>query len=427
MSLLPQGFKPMKLVLLTALLGISVSNAFAQSAAIVKLVRGKVDAVSAAGSRALQLDDTVEAGAVIKTQEKSFARLVFLDKSQINIGPLSEMKIERFDGKDSGIVSVVQGKIRSAVTKDYLEMKDKNRSKLFIKTPNAVLGVRGTDFLVSVAQAATSTVLFEGEIVFNRIDPTALSSSDLEAVVERGVRIFPGEFSVLGAKSDSPTVPSLLNVNQLEKLETNDTFTTDRAPSSQATTSTGSLVPPGLSGAVVANTEESIKGLLVASAVSPIEVPKSTDPAGGISEAGRVRPANGSFVHLESGVVIAPSSDAVLDPVTNTFIGGTASGSVSEDGSYRPPAGVEITPDGKLSVVTQDASGQTVKTVVSAPPPVVTASSPGLAQVITPPPATAPPVWDPALNRPAPNGGIQGVNDPQRTTDAFTDVTLRYQ
>ena len=33
----------------------------------------------------------------------------------------SEMKIESFSGKDSGVIDLVKGKIRSQVTKDYLQ------------------------------------------------------------------------------------------------------------------------------------------------------------------------------------------------------------------------------------------------------------------------------------------------------------------
>src|SRR5690606_31022450 len=151
---------------------LSIASAWAeeQKVAVVKLLKGEVDVLNMGKTTKLKAEDWVEAGAVVKTAEKSFVKLVFIDKSQMNIGPNSEMKIESFSGKDAGVIDLVKGKIRSQVTKDYLQMKDKDRSKLFIKTENAVMGVRGTDFMISTNGKNTSVVLFEGEVVFNKFE-----------------------------------------------------------------------------------------------------------------------------------------------------------------------------------------------------------------------------------------------------------------
>jgi hypothetical protein len=201
----------MKASTLVLVLFFSVS-AFAQTkVAIVKLIRGEADVLTLGKTTKLKVDDWVQNGDVIKTAEKSFVKLIFVDKSLMNVGPKSEMKIESFAGKDSGVIDLVKGKIRAQVTKDYLQIKDRDKSKLFIKTPNAVMGVRGTDFMISTNGTNTATVLFEGEIVFNKLDSREdLSSSRLEEIVDRGVKIYPGEFSVMEANRPLPTVPSRL-------------------------------------------------------------------------------------------------------------------------------------------------------------------------------------------------------------------------
>jgi len=43
----------------------------------------------------LKVEDWVEEGAIIKTFEKSFVKLIFIDKSSMNVGPASEMKNPR--------------------------------------------------------------------------------------------------------------------------------------------------------------------------------------------------------------------------------------------------------------------------------------------------------------------------------------------
>ncbi len=188
----------MRILVIMTVMVFSLSAAAQSKVAVVKMLRGQVSVVLNGKSTALAAEEWVPSGAVVKTADKSFVRLVFIDKSQMNIGPNSEMKIEQFGGGDAGVIDLVKGKIRSQVSKDYLQQKDKEKSKMFIKTPNAVMGIRGTDFLISTNGYNSSAVLFEGEVVFNKVENAAMreiNTDALEAAVDRGVRIFPGEFS----------------------------------------------------------------------------------------------------------------------------------------------------------------------------------------------------------------------------------------
>lgn len=349
---------------------LSTTTVFAQTkVAIVKLIRGNVDVLTIGKTTRLEVDNWVTEGSVVKTGDKSFVKLIFVDKSQMNVGPNSEMKIETLSGKDSGIIDLIKGKIRAQVTKDYLQMQNKDKSKLFIKTQNAVMGVRGTDFMISTNGATTSTVLFEGEIVFNRLEQKgSYSTSKLEEIVDRGVRIYPGEFSVMDANRTMPTVPSILNIQQIEKLEKNQEFNSERGPSnsSGADEKTKSIVPEGLDGNIVSNNSKTIN-----SEVQIIDSKTSTD-AGGFVKGNEVKPANGSFIHIESGVIIPPGDDAILDKNSNTFIPGKDSGKVSEDGNFIPPKNVEITNDGRVLITIKDQAGATKVQQVEKPSPVMT-------------------------------------------------------
>ncbi len=304
------------------------SFAFAgNKAAIVKIVKGEAFLVSGKSNIKLKLNDWIEAGATIKTSKKSFIKLVFIDKSQMNIGPSSEIKVARFDRKDAGVIDLVRGKIRSQVSKDYLQIDGKNRSKLFIKTPNAVMGIRGTDFLISTTGKNTAAILFEGSVVFNRLtDRKLLDSAKLDDIVDRGVRMFPGEFSAVGGNG-APTIPALLNVQQREKLEKNRSFVKNNKSIGN---SRRSIVPAGLSGSVV-------------SSKPSIDLPKkdssivraSSNPDY-FEKNGQIKPANGSFVLIDTAQVIQPGQDAVLDEATNTYVASSATGEVKLDGSFAP-------------------------------------------------------------------------------------------
>ena len=339
------------------------------------MLRGDVSVVSEGKTLKLNLEDWVVDGSVIKTAEKSFAKIIFVDKSQMNIGPASEMKIEKFSNEDAGVIDLVKGSIRSQVTKDYLQIKDRDKSKLFIKTPNAVMGVRGTDFMISTNGHSTSTVLFEGEIVFNKLSEVReLSSTRLESIVDSGVRIFPGEFSVVEQSRPEPTIPSVLNIQQREILEKNEHFESDRSPQSTGEdVAKKSVVPEGLNGQVVSNKPDALKQEVVGTgSIENKTLPTSN--AEGFVQGDKIKPANGSFVHMDSGIIIPPGPGAVLDKNTNSYIPSSEMGKVSADGTYVPPKNVEITSDGKILVSTKDASGANIVKEVAPPSPVVTAT-----------------------------------------------------
>lgn len=415
--------------------------------AVVKLLRGEVDVLTIGKTTKLKMNDWVSEGAVIKTAEKSFVKLIFTDKSQMNVGPNSEMKIETFSGKDSGVIDLVKGKIRSQVTKDYLQIKDKDKSKLFIKTTNAVMGVRGTDFMISTNGSSTSTILFEGEIVFNRLtERGSLPSSKLEEIVDRGVRMFPGEFSVMDRERTMPTVPALLNIQQREKLESNKDFNADRSPSnSTGNESVKSVVPGGLTGEAVANNSEILK-TEVTQAVE-VDLKKNVSPASaspeGYVKGDAVKPANGSYVHVESGVIIPPGPGSILDNNTNTYIPGQETGIVGGDGSYIPPKNVEITDDGKILVALPDGSGNIRVQEVEKPVPIVSLINVPINQIgevlLTNPTLINPEkvvdndilngtfapsgVTDLSNDQLNQSGGFTGVNDPTRTSGPV-DATI---
>jgi hypothetical protein len=378
----------------------------AHKVAVVKLLRGEVNATSGLKTRALKLDDWVEEGSLIKTSAKSFVKLIFSDKSQMNIGPQSEMKIEKFNGKEAGVLDLVKGKVRSQVTKDYLQIQDQDKSKLFIKTQNAVMGVRGTDFMVSTNGKNTATVLFEGEVVFNHFTEKDIrDSSALEDIVDRGVRIMPGEFSVVEADRRGPTVPSVLNVKQREALEANTTFDSGRTPDNAATEAPKSVVPEGLSGQTVSNTSSTLqKEVSQVATPAPMNDVSSGNAVGFVS-GDAVKPTNGSFLHLDSGTVIPPSKDSVFDSNTNSFIPGPGNGTVSADGNFVPPENVEITSDGKILMTVPSSQGEVKVVEISKPAAVINSTSLTLSQinqVISSNPSVIQTSGPVAINQPAP-------------------------
>lgn len=357
----------LKIPLLAILLSlIAYSGQDSKKVAIVKLVRGNATFLSPDGEQGkITKGIWVKEGAVIKTEARSFVRLNFIDKSSMNVGPKSELKIEKFSKSEAGVINVLTGKIRSKVTKDYLKM-DKDKSKLFVKSRNAVMGVRGTDFLFSAnKKSGTSTaILFEGAIVFNKLEKGA-NSNDLESIVSKGRKIAPGQVSVASRNIKKPTVPAKLNKKQFESLNKNKDFKVSKVKKGKKVKS---VVPPGLSGEVVSAESKSLKEKIkkvikvdVASKDSTDKPSAPTQDSKGFVKGDDVKPADGVVVHVDSGLVIPPGSDSVYDSNTGEWVSNT-NGDISATGEYVPPEGFAVDDGGNLLKV--DETGKAKEIVV---------------------------------------------------------------
>ena len=124
----------MKFLICKILLVLSF-NIFAEtekSVCTVSKIRGEAKAKLPDGKIVvLEKDLSLPEGSIIKTSDKSFVKLVFIDESTMSVGVNSIVKITSFSKDNAGILTLVRGQIRSKVTKDYMEMEDKNKSKLF--------------------------------------------------------------------------------------------------------------------------------------------------------------------------------------------------------------------------------------------------------------------------------------------------------
>jgi hypothetical protein len=360
----------------------------AKNVAVVQMLRGNVSVIYGKASSPVKQGEWIKEGGVIKTAEKSIAKLVFIDKSSINVAPNSEMKVEKFSKTEAGLLDVVKGKIRAEVSKDYLEMNEGQKSKLFVKSPSAVMGVRGTEFVFSHNHLnnTSSAVLIEGQVAFSKLGAGERPSyNQLDRVVERdNIQIRAGEFSVASPSSKAATIPAVLNVKQMESIKSNSEFKSSSDPTqakSEESKEKRSVVPPGLSGKVVASENAELKkvgesaanenGRSIASEKANEQAVDKANSNSAISKAegfvtsdGKVKPANGSFLDIATGVVVAPPDDSQYDPGTNTFIPSEKAGDVAVSGEYIPPKNVEIKADGQV-VRTEVVGGVEQKIVMN--------------------------------------------------------------
>jgi hypothetical protein len=121
----------------------------AQEAGHVKVSRGAVQIERAGQKMPAEVGATVQAGDVVTTGTDGSVGITFLDNSLLSAGPNSVLAIDRF-AFDS---TTHQGSFESSLKQGTLAVVSGKLAKqspdaMKVKTPAAVLGVRGTEFLV---------------------------------------------------------------------------------------------------------------------------------------------------------------------------------------------------------------------------------------------------------------------------------------
>lgn len=182
---------------------------------VLRVVKGDVQIKSAKTGAATKarLGAQVFPKDIILTGKDSRAKIVMVDNNELNVSPESQLEIQQYEydpgaGKKEVLLNVIYGKVRSKVEQKY----DGKTSKFQIKTPSAVAGVRGTDFLTSfnAANKTSQITTFEGKVEFGTLGP--------RGAIMNPVFVGPGAqaSSVAGA---TPTPPAPVPKEELAKMD----------------------------------------------------------------------------------------------------------------------------------------------------------------------------------------------------------------
>lgn len=358
----------MKTIILTLIFSLLFVHAQkGKNVAVIKMVRGDVKITDPDnGVLAAKKGDWIREGAIVTTGNRSVAKLSFIDKSAMNVGPNSQMKVEKFAKDEAGVIEVLSGKIRSQVTKNYMDM-EKDKSKLFVKSKSAVMGIRGTDFIFSTnkSNGQSSAVLFEGSVVFNRNNGKRLGPKALERLVDSGVRIKPGQFSMASPNMNKPTFPAKLDSRQFRALSKNKNLDGDF---SQKSAKIKNIVPKGLSGEIVSNETSDLKNEIKKKFNMDINYTKPNvdmEVANGGNVDGFIKPPDGSPLHIESASVLPLSSNSTFDKNTGEWR--SQEFAIDATGNVVAPEGFKITDEGKI--LKEDTNGRMKEVVFDIRPP----------------------------------------------------------
>ncbi|WP_017756670.1 fibronectin type III domain-containing protein [Calidifontibacillus oryziterrae] len=137
------------ILLLFSLLLPAFFHVDAARVAVIKEVQGEVYIKKGNGSREFKAKDgmSLSEGDSVRTVKKSSANIVYDDGSKTTVAPSSKLSISKLKDKNNGKqtkVKVVSGKVWNSV-KSLSNAND----EYDVETPTAVMGVRGTHFLVT--------------------------------------------------------------------------------------------------------------------------------------------------------------------------------------------------------------------------------------------------------------------------------------
>jgi len=142
------GSKVFTLFVLIAALTVSSVAVAEDSSGMVVASRGEVIALSNGGSRELKQGDFIYEKDEILTSGRSFAVLQFTDGAKVTVRPDSTLIIEQYlyagGDDDAATLNLVSGGLRVITG----AMAKTNPENYKVKTPVALMGVRGTEFSI---------------------------------------------------------------------------------------------------------------------------------------------------------------------------------------------------------------------------------------------------------------------------------------
>ena len=164
-----------------------VPAAKAQTIGVAATVRNDVAQVKGAAALPISAGEDVVRNEVVRTGAASSTKLVFSDSTNLAVGPVSTVTLDRFvfagdSNYQQATVNLVRGAFRFSTGSS-----DKRAYK--INTPVATIGVRGTELDILSERARTVATLNEGQAIVctrNGAKCVTLSNPGDTAVVTLG-------------------------------------------------------------------------------------------------------------------------------------------------------------------------------------------------------------------------------------------------
>ncbi len=163
------------LILILILASFPVSAVAADTIASIRIINGVVELLRNGKLPAIKasVGDSLSAGDLVRTKSGAYAEVRYTDGTLLKIAQRSRIDIgEQSGGKGNEFSNarLVRGKVQAIVEPTTGQAAKAKRFE--IRTPNAVAGVRGTDFVVTFQRNVTGVLVKRGTVyTYNRLLP----------------------------------------------------------------------------------------------------------------------------------------------------------------------------------------------------------------------------------------------------------------
>lgn len=163
--------------------------------------------------------DTLQWNDLLQTAQSGRVRAGLTDGSILSLGSNSQLRVVQHDASSQQTsLEMNYGKLRSRVVKIT-----QPNGKFEVKTPNAVIGVVGTDVFVGFENGLTTVACYTGKVtVTAQSGANVLKKSDQASSSGQGqVTLGPGQMVVVGLKVPAAGFPPEPEVIHASMLDTN--------------------------------------------------------------------------------------------------------------------------------------------------------------------------------------------------------------
>jgi hypothetical protein len=139
-----------KSLILAAVLGMSIP-ALAADVGLVKVSKGNVQIERNGAKMSAPVGAPVQTSDVIMTGADGSAGITFTDNSLVSVGPNSVFAIDKYRFDSTTHAGEFEGSLRKGrLAAISGKMVKQSPESMKIRTPSAIMGVRGTEFVVQV-------------------------------------------------------------------------------------------------------------------------------------------------------------------------------------------------------------------------------------------------------------------------------------
>jgi hypothetical protein len=165
-----------------------------------------------------QARDTLQWNDLLQTSQTGRLRAGLTDGSILSLGSASELRVVQHDAASQQTsLELNYGKLRNRVVRIT-----QPNGKYEVKTPNAVIGVIGTDFYVAYANNATTVICYSGQVAVTSLGSAKVVHKSNQATSQGNQTILlPQQVIVIGAEIPPAGFPPESEMIQTSIAETN--------------------------------------------------------------------------------------------------------------------------------------------------------------------------------------------------------------